>query len=111
MSARAIAQATRVLRLAVRSNSSRNTVPRSGAGLRRVTVHALRHGYASALISAGANIKIVQRLMGHSSAQMTLNTYAHAFADDADGIAEALSARVFGDHGGNFLDTSKQKQA
>jgi integrase len=78
------------------------------AGLRRVTPHGLRHGCASTLISAGANVKVVQRLMRHSSAQMTLNTYAQAFADDANGIADALSARVFGGESGNFLDTSKR---
>ena len=42
----------------------------------RVTIHDLRHTAASLAISAGANVKAVQRMLGHSSAAMTLDTYA-----------------------------------
>ncbi|MFJ2977664.1 tyrosine-type recombinase/integrase [Curtobacterium sp. NPDC087082] len=37
-----------------------------------VTPHDLRHTAASLAISAGANVKAVQRMLGHSSAAMTL---------------------------------------
>jgi integrase len=37
-----------------------------------VTAHALRHTAASLAISAGANPKVVQRMLGHASAAMTL---------------------------------------
>lgn len=40
----------------------------------RVTVHGLRHVAAGLLISAGANVKAVQRQLGHADAAMTLNT-------------------------------------
>jgi integrase len=80
------------------------------AGLRRVTLHSLRHGYASALIGSGASVKVVQRLMGHSNVQMTLQTYAHMMPGDDDGIAATLSARVFGGRSGNFLDTSGERR-
>jgi integrase len=66
------------------------------AKLRRVTLHALRHGYASALISAGASVKVVQRLMGHANIQMTLQTYAHVMPGDDDGVRAVLSNKVFG---------------
>ncbi|MEE2058994.1 tyrosine-type recombinase/integrase [Rhodococcus artemisiae] len=42
----------------------------------RVTVHDLRHTAASLMVSAGANVKAIQRSLGHESAAMTLDTYA-----------------------------------
>ena len=56
----------------------------------RVTPHDLRHTAASLAISAGANVKAVQRMLGHASAAMTLDTYADLFEDDLDEVAEAL---------------------
>jgi len=59
----------------------------------RVTPHDLRHTAASLAISAGANVKAVQRMLGHASAAMTLDTYADLFEDDLDGVASALDAQ------------------
>ncbi|WGD36981.1 tyrosine-type recombinase/integrase [Lysinibacter sp. HNR] len=56
--------------------------------------HDLRHTAASLAISAGVDIKAVQRMLGHASAAMTLDTYADLFEDDLDGVAERLSERV-----------------
>src|SRR5215469_16998628 len=50
------------------------------AGLRRVRFHALRHSYASHLIQAGANLAYVKEQMGHSSIQVTVDTYGHLIA-------------------------------
>lgn len=58
---------------------------------RRVTPHDLRHTAASLAISAGANVKVVQRMLGHKSAKVTLDTYAALFPDDLDNVTEALS--------------------
>ncbi|MDT5308332.1 MAG: hypothetical protein QOE48_4014 [Mycobacterium sp.] len=54
----------------------------------RVTAHALRHTAASLAISAGANPKVVQRMLGHSSAAMTLDVYADLFDSDLTSAAE-----------------------
>jgi integrase len=51
----------------------------------------LRHTAASLAISAGANVKVVQRMLGHKSAKVTLDTYAALFRDDLDNVTEALS--------------------
>jgi integrase len=59
--------------------------------LLRPTVHDLRHTAASLAISAGANVKAVQRMLGHASAAMTLDVYADLFDDDLDAVGEALS--------------------
>jgi integrase len=56
----------------------------------RVTVHDLRHTAASLAVSAGANVKAVQRMLGHASAAMTLDTYADLFDDDLDAVSGAL---------------------
>lgn len=56
----------------------------------RVTPHDLRHTAASLAISAGANVKAVQRMLGHASAAMTLDVYGDLFDDDLDDVADAL---------------------
>ena len=57
----------------------------------RVTPHDLRHTAASLAISSGANVKAVQRMLGHASAAMTLDTYADLFDDDLDAVATRLN--------------------
>lgn len=56
----------------------------------RVSPHDLRHTAASLAISAGANVKAVQRMLGHASAAMTLDTYSDLFDDDLDAVSQAL---------------------
>lgn len=56
----------------------------------RVTPHDLRHSAASLAVSAGANVKAVQRMLGHASAAMTLDTYSDLFDDDLDAVSDAL---------------------
>jgi integrase len=60
------------------------------AGLEPMTLHDLRHTAASLAISSGANVKAVQRMLGHASAAMTLDVYANLFDDDLDAVAEGL---------------------
>lgn len=57
-----------------------------------VTAHALRHTAASLAISAGANVKAVQKMLGHASAAMTLDVYADLFDDDLTAVADRLDA-------------------
>lgn len=52
--------------------------------LEDVTLHDLRHFFASGLIAAGCDVVTVQRAMGHKSPSVTLNTYAHLWPDAAD---------------------------
>jgi integrase len=55
-----------------------------------LTPHELRHTAASLAVSAGANVKAVQAMLGHASAAMTLDRYADLFDDDLDAVAERL---------------------
>lgn len=59
-----------------------------------LTPHELRHTAASLAVSAGANVKAVQAMLGHASAAMTLDTYADLFDDDLDAVADRLDAVV-----------------
>jgi type I restriction-modification system DNA methylase subunit len=45
-------------------------------------------------VSAGANVKAVQRMLGHAKASMTLDVYADLFDDDLDGVADRLDAAI-----------------
>jgi site-specific recombinase XerD len=60
-----------------------------------VGFHALRHYYASLLISEGASVKTVQARLGHASAVETLNTYAHLWPDSEDQTRSAVD-RILG---------------
>jgi integrase len=60
----------------------------------RITPHDLRHTAASLAVSAGANMKAVQRMLGHAKASMTLDVYADLFDDDLDGVASRLDAAI-----------------
>jgi integrase len=55
-----------------------------------VTVHDMRHTAASLAVSAGANVKALQRMLGHASAAMTLDVYSDLFDDDLDAVAARL---------------------
>jgi integrase len=59
-------------------------------GINKARIHDLRHTCASLAISAGANVKVVQRLLGHKTAVLTLDRYGHLFPDDLDAVAIAF---------------------
>lgn len=59
-------------------------------GLPGLTPHGLRHTAASMAISAGASVLSVQRMLGHSSATVTLDVYSALFEDDLDEVADRL---------------------
>ncbi|WP_412935140.1 site-specific integrase [Microbacterium sp. 2P01SA-2] len=71
-----------------------NAVKRAQAidpSILRLTPRNLRDTTASLAISSGANVKAVQRMLGHASAAMTLDTYADLFDDDLDAVASRLN--------------------
>ena len=45
----------------------------------RVSLHSLRHTFATRCIEAGMQPKVLQHLLGHSDIKITLNTYCDAF--------------------------------
>ncbi|WP_018598726.1 tyrosine-type recombinase/integrase [Mycobacterium sp. 155] len=59
-----------------------------------ITPHDLRHTAASLAGSVGANVKAVQRMLGHAKASMTLDVYADLLDEDLDGVADRLDAAI-----------------
>jgi integrase len=53
--------------------------------------HELRHTAASLAIAAAADVKVVQQMLGHASAAMTLDRYGHLFGDRLDEVAERMA--------------------
>lgn len=66
----------------------------NAAGVPVMRCHDLRHTAASIAISCGANVKAVQRMLGHKSAAMTLDTYADLFDTDLDDVAATVNKRI-----------------
>lgn len=53
-------------------------------------IHDLRHTAASLAIASGADVKAVQRMLGHKSAAMTLDLYGHLWDQGLDAVADRL---------------------
>jgi integrase len=63
------------------------------AGLPDVRLHDLRHGFATALLRAGVNVKVVSEALGHSRTAFTMD-YAHVLPGMGEQIAEAIEAAL-----------------
>jgi integrase len=75
-------------------------------GIEGLVPHGVRHTTAFLAISAGANVKVVQRLLGHATAAMTLDRYGHLL-NDLIGVADALDKAI---DGIAVLSTAKRKR-
>lgn len=67
------------------------------AGLPRISVHGLRHTFASMLNREGVDIARISRELGHSNLSITLNVYTHIFGgatSSSRGIADTLNKKV-----------------
>ncbi len=54
------------------------------AEIKRFSMHALRHTYATRAIEAGMQPKVLQKLLGHSSIKTTMDRYVHITTDSMD---------------------------
>ncbi|MDO8137454.1 MAG: site-specific integrase [Candidatus Brocadiales bacterium] len=69
------------------------TLKRAGLSSSGLDIHALRYSFISHLIRQGANPKVVQRLAGHKSIQITMNIYAQVLPRDE---AHAINKLPYG---------------
>lgn len=53
-------------------------------------VHDLRHTYASLARRSGADLRLLQKTMGHASITVTAHVYADLYDDELDDVASAL---------------------
>jgi integrase len=56
--------------------------------------HDLRHTYAALMVAAGAHPKLLQAQLGHTSINVTLNTYGHLFPDAFADVGPTLDRLV-----------------
>lgn len=71
------------------------------AGIRRLTIHDVRHTHATLLLPRAVPIHVVSRRLGHANPAITLSVYSHVLgdmgrtaADVAGAIAEVEQAKV-----------------
>jgi integrase len=55
-----------------------------------ITPHECRHTFASMMIDAGVNPKVIQKCMGHSSIKVTFDTYGHLMPDGLEQVREKV---------------------
>jgi Phage integrase family len=67
-------------------------IPQPGNWSDRAGAARLRHTAASLATASGADVKVVQQMLGHKSATMTLDLYGHLFEDRLDEVADRLDA-------------------
>lgn len=63
----------------------------TAVGVKRITVHELRHSHASLLINNNVNIKALQQRLGHKNIETTLGTYSHMYPNKQREIADMLN--------------------
>jgi len=74
--------------------------PRRGCGApteqhgRALRIYDLRHGFATAALEAGADVRTVADLMGHSSTRITQDVYQHVSSERKREAAEMIAERL-----------------
>ena len=72
----------------------------------KVSLHSLRHTFATRCIEAGMQPKVLQHILGHSDIRITLNTYCDAFENfQKENIAK--TDKYFADMGISFYKEKK----
>ena len=75
----------------------RNVTPaieRAGITKPKLGWHSLRRSYASLLLSSGASLRVSMELMRHSTAEMTLSTYAQTVGTEKRDAGEKVALLV-----------------
>jgi hypothetical protein len=82
-----------------------------------IRLHDLRHGAATLALAAGADMKVVQTMLRHSSITVTMDTYTTVLPEIALAAAEATakiiprnSARLLGLVSGSVVATMDGKE-
>lgn len=68
----------------------------TAAGVRKITIHGLRHTSATLLLKAGVAPHVVSQRLGHKKVSTTLDIYAHALPSMQQDAASRLGALLHG---------------
>jgi integrase len=68
----------------------------AAAGLPEIRLHDLRHSYASAALSAGVGLKVMQERLGHSSVSITGDIYSHVSREVDQAAANKVASVILG---------------
>ncbi len=79
------------------------------AGVKRVTPHQFRHFFATYMLEAGANLKVVSVMLGHSKIATTADTYWHLANGDelAQALTHSPSRTLFQEGGRNAIHENR----
>ena len=75
-------------------------------GLEGVSLHSLRHSYASELLSKGVPLAVVSERLGHADQNITLSIYSHAMPADT-----RAAAKVWQDAMADVIEDSRKPGA
>jgi hypothetical protein len=62
------------------------------AGCKHIPFHGLRHTFATTALENGLDIKTLSEILGHSSAETTLNVYSHVTAEMEQNAAQKIDS-------------------
>lgn len=54
------------------------------AGIEKISMHTLRHTFATRCIESGMKPKTVQKILGHANISMTMDLYVHVTEDEKE---------------------------
>ena len=66
------------------------------AGLPRLSIHGLRHTFATVALEAGVLTKVVADVLGHSSATITADLYSHTTEPSTRDASDRVAVAMFG---------------
>ena len=85
------------------------------AKVKKLNMHALRHTFASLLLSQGTSIPEVSSYLGHADPQITLKVYSHWIPRTKTDSISRLAGMILNakapasDQDGHFVDTSEKQ--
>ena len=60
----------------------------------RITPHCFRHTFATRCLEGNMKPKVLQKILGHATLEMTMNLYAHVLKEEKDSQIELLQEQI-----------------
>lgn len=89
----------RIIRRVIKQQEKQKAAGKPYVEFKPIRFHDLRHTHATILLKNGVHPKIVQERLGHSSIQVTLNTYSHVIPNLQESILKSIGTSITGGKG------------